>query len=80
LHPDSQVALSSGGEAVKTHSKFSLSEAEAAEVLRSLIDRMELRPGSEGQGIAATHHGDLVQILALCDSPGCKQKLPKTGA
>jgi len=54
--------------------------AEAAEVLRSLIDRIELRPGGEGQGIAATLHGDLAEILALCDNSGRKQKLPKAEA
>ncbi len=54
--------------------------AEAAEVLRSLIDRIELRPKGEGQGVAATLHGDLAKILGLCDDSGRKQKLPKVGA
>jgi site-specific DNA recombinase len=54
--------------------------AEAADVLRSLIDRIELRPGSNRQGLAATLHGDLAQILALCDDSGRKQKLPKATA
>jgi hypothetical protein len=54
--------------------------AEASDVLRSLIDRIEQRPGAEGQRIAATLHGDLAQILALCDDTGRKQKLPKAGA
>jgi hypothetical protein len=53
--------------------------AEAAGVLRSLIDRIELRPREKGQPVAATLHGDLAQILALCDDTGRKQKLPKTG-
>ena len=52
-------------------------KAQATEVLRSLIDRIELRPTGEGQGIAATLHGDLAQILALCDDSARKQKLPK---
>jgi site-specific DNA recombinase len=51
--------------------------AEAADVLRSLIDRIELRPRDKDQGIAATLHGDLAQILGLCDDSGRKQKLPK---
>jgi DNA invertase Pin-like site-specific DNA recombinase len=51
--------------------------AEAAEALRSLIDRIELRPGDDGQGIAAALHGDLAQILALCDDSARKRKLPK---
>jgi len=54
--------------------------AEAADVFRSLIDRIELRPRGAGQGIAATLHGDLAQILALCQEPRSKQKLHKAGA
>jgi site-specific DNA recombinase len=54
--------------------------AEAADVLRSLIDRIELRPRGAGQSIAATLHGDLAQILALCHEPDSKQKLPKASA
>ena len=54
--------------------------AEAADVLRSLINRIELHPKGDGQGIAATLHGDLAQILALCDGSSHKQKLPKAGA
>ena len=53
---------------------------EAAEVLRTLIDRIELRPGEIGQATAAILYGDLAQILAVCDSPDSKQKLPKAGA
>jgi site-specific DNA recombinase len=52
--------------------------SEAAEVLRSLIDRIELRPGNEG--MAATLHGDLAHILSLCHDAGHKQKPPKAGA
>ena len=55
-------------------------KVEAAEVLRSLIDRIELRPRDKGQGTAATLHGDLAHILALCDNSGRKQKLPKARA
>jgi site-specific DNA recombinase len=51
--------------------------AEAAEALRSLIDRIELRPGDDGQGIAAALHGDLAQIMALCNDSARKRKLPK---
>ncbi len=51
--------------------------AEAADRLRTLIDRIELRPGDDG--IAATLYGDLAHILALCEHSGCK-KLPKTKA
>ena len=54
--------------------------AEAADVLRSLIDRIELHPRDEGRGIAATLFGDLARILALCADPGRKKKLPKAAA
>ena len=45
-----------------------------------MIDRIELHPRGKGQGVAATLHGDLAQILALCDNSGRKQKLPKAAA
>ena len=51
--------------------------AEAADVLRSLIDRIDLRPRGEGQGIAATLHGDLAQILALATTPAANKNSPK---
>jgi len=54
--------------------------AETADVLRSLIDRIELRPGGEGQRIAAALHADLARILALCADSGRKKKLPKAAA
>ena len=53
---------------------------EAAEVLRSLISRIELCPRVDGAGITATLYGDLAHILALCDDPGSKKKLPKARA
>ena len=49
---------------------------EAAEVLRSLIDRIELRPRGDGKGVDAELHGDLAEILAFCD--GSDGKSPKT--
>jgi hypothetical protein len=50
---------------------------EAAEVLRSLIDRIELSPRKDGKGLGAVLHGDLAHILALCEAPNGKQKLPE---
>jgi site-specific DNA recombinase len=50
---------------------------EAAEALRSLIDRIELSPRKEGEGLGAVLHGDLAHILALCEAPNGKQKLPE---
>jgi len=54
--------------------------AEASDVLRSLIDRIELRPAGEGHGIAAMLYGDLAEILAVCADPGGKKNLPKAAA
>ena len=39
---------------------------EAAEMLRSLIDRVELHPQNTGQGLDAVLYGDLVEILGFC--------------
>ena len=50
---------------------------EAADALRALIDRIELYPGGDGPGIDAVLHGDLAQILALCQSVESKRKLPR---
>jgi len=52
---------------------------EAADVLRSLIDRIELNPRDGGKGVYATLHGALAQILALCVGADGKRKLPKAG-
>ena len=53
--------------------------AEASDVLRSLIDRIELRPAGEGHGIAAMLYGDLAEILVVC-APGGKKNPPKAAA
>jgi len=49
---------------------------EAAEVLRSLIDRVELRPRDAGQGLYALLYGDLVEILGFCGKDR-ERKLPE---
>jgi site-specific DNA recombinase len=49
---------------------------EAAEVLRGLIDRIELRPRSDAKGVDAVLHGDLAEILSLCEETPRKRKLP----
>ena len=51
---------------------------EAAEVLRSLIDRIELHPRGDGKGVDAELHGDLAEILAFCDESAGAGKFPKT--
>ena len=50
---------------------------EAADVLRSLIDRIEMHPRSEGKSVDAVLYGDLAEILALCATDH-KEKLPRT--
>lgn len=39
---------------------------EAVDVLRSLIDRIEMHPGSEGKSVDAVLYGDMAEIFALC--------------
>jgi len=52
-------------------------KAEASEILRSLIDRIVLKPDAGSpDGIEAELHGDLAAILALSNDAGRKQKLP----
>ena len=51
---------------------------EAADVLRSLINRIELHPRSEGTGVDAVLYGELAKILAFCGSAERKGKLPRT--
>jgi hypothetical protein len=41
---------------------------QAADLLRSLIARIDLQPRDDGSGIDAVLHGDLAEILALCDA------------
>ena len=53
---------------------------EAAEVLRSLVDRIELNPRKEGEGVDATLHGDLAEILSFCAQPDRKDQPPKAKA
>jgi DNA invertase Pin-like site-specific DNA recombinase len=54
-------------------------KAEAADILRSLIDRVVLTPAAEApDGIDARLHGELAAVLAL--SGAQNQKLPAAGA
>jgi site-specific DNA recombinase len=53
---------------------------EAADVLRSLIDRIELRASSKGTSVDAMLYGDLAEILAICGESHRRQKLPETRA
>jgi hypothetical protein len=49
-------------------------KAEATEIIRGLIDKIVLTP--ESAGIKAELHGDLAEILALCEAADPKQERP----
>jgi len=51
-------------------------KTEAAEILRSLIERIELCPRRDGSGLEARLYGDLARILAFCEGATGKEKLP----
>ena len=52
-------------------------KADAAEILRSLIDKVVLTPAPEApHGLKAELHGDLASIVSLCDTGARKRKLP----
>ncbi len=52
---------------------------EAMKVVRSLIDRIVLQPLDE-RGLAIELHGDLVEILTLCEERTSKSKSPADGS
>ncbi len=54
-------------------------KTEAAEILRSLIERIELCPRRDGSGLEARLYGDLARILAFCEGATGKEKLPGSG-
>ena len=49
---------------------------EAAEVLRTMITKIELTPRIDEPGLDALIHGDLVEILTICETEGLKQEHP----
>ena len=50
--------------------------AEAMDLIRSMIDRVELRPRGEAKGLDAILHGDLAAILAACAGAAQKGNAP----
>jgi len=52
-------------------------KTETSENLRRLIDKIELAPRPEGNGLDARLYGDLAQILMFCDAGEHKRKLPE---
>src|SRR5687767_12809309 len=53
---------------------------EANGLLRSLIERVELSPGGEGQPMQAVLHGDLARIIAFCEGAADNKKRPAADA
>ncbi len=54
-------------------------KTEAAQILRGLIDRIELNPRRDGSGLDARLYGDLVRILEFCEAAHDKKELPGSG-
>jgi hypothetical protein len=52
---------------------------EAGEILRLLIERVELRPVKNADGLEIMLHGDLAAILSLCEAADHKDELPGRG-
>jgi site-specific DNA recombinase len=79
LHPRLAEIYAEKVQQLETSLNASAIREEAAEVLRSLIDRIELSPRGDGKGVYAVLHGDLAEILAFCHESDGAKKLPKTG-
>ena len=54
-----------------------LGKAEAAEIVRSQIERITLTPGEDG-GLEVELYGDLARILQLCEAGERTHKRPRT--
>ena len=50
--------------------------AEAMDLIRSMIERVDITPRADGSGVDAVLHGDLAAILAACGEAGSKRKQP----
>ncbi|MHB2169005.1 hypothetical protein [Alsobacter sp. R-9] len=46
------------------------------DLIRSMIERVDLTPRADGSGVDAVLHGDLAAILAACGGASDKSKLP----
>ena len=79
LHPRLPEIYAERVQQLETSLNDSAIREEAAEVLRSLIDRIELHPRGDGKGVDAELHGDLAEILAFCDQSHGAGKFPQTG-
>jgi hypothetical protein len=55
--------------------RWALARAEAMDLIRSMIERVELVPAAESKGLDARLYGDLAAILAACEGAQTR-KLP----
>ncbi|MDA0704996.1 MAG: hypothetical protein O3A96_17430 [Proteobacteria bacterium] len=77
LHPNLPSIYKTKVEALEAALNETATRPEAGEIMRSLIDRIVLRPADEG--MAAELHGDLAGILAMCGDQDHKRQLPDSG-
>ncbi len=78
LHPRLAEVYEQKVQRLETSLNDAAIRVEATDALRALIDHIELYPGRDGPGVNAVLHGDLAQILALCQNADSKRKLPGT--
>jgi hypothetical protein len=74
LHPNLSAVYRDKVARVETALNDDRIRAEAAEILRGLIDRIELRPRTADKGLDALLYGDLAAILSLCEDGGTKKR------
>lgn len=53
--------------------------AEAMDLIRSMIERVDITPRADGTGVDAVLHGALAAILEACSGAADKQNLPGAG-
>ena len=78
LHPNLPQLYRQKVEALTETLNAPAIRTQAAEVLRSLIDRVELKPGIDGR-LSIQLHGDLARILAMCETQASKRQSPDRG-
>jgi site-specific DNA recombinase len=78
MHPGLASIYSDKVAKLETSLNDSEIRTEAVEILRSLIDRVELHPRQKAKGLDAHLHGDLAQILNFCENETTKKRLPSS--
>ena len=77
VHPNLATVYRKKVEELETLLEYAQHKDEAMELIRSLIDKIELTP-REGGGVEAILHGDLARILALCATGAKEAKTLRT--